>query len=336
MSATNLELSIVTSFETSIESEGSITVPAKAILNFLQYNHDPEVLLEAVEGTQIQLHSRRAKASISGEASANFPSIPTIESHESIDLPAQQFLQALQLVTFACAKTTSRPVLAGVSFERSAEGVVTLVGTDSYRLSEYVIQGSTPSTPLSCIIPSRFLEELKAILSFERDSGDGSTKAPSTIRMLLTPQQIEVTLDHTRLISRLIEGKFPDYRQILPKESTCTITASARELLDAIKRMHYFAKEQSNNILFRFADGSIHLSTRQTQIGRDESVIPAAMEGSGAKIALSSAYIIDFLSRTPEDIVVLKIQDHLHPILFHIPGSAHFLHLVMPLRMIEE
>lgn len=335
MSATNLELSIVTHFPVSIESEGSITVPAKALLNFVQYNQDPEVIMEVKEGTRLHLHSKRARSSIAGELSSNFPAIPNIEKITHVELPTSQLLDALNLVTFSCAKTTSRPVIAGVSF-RMEPGVVTLAGTDSYRLSEYVMKVPNVTASHACIIPARFLDELKAVLAATRENEKKKDESTSTITAYFTAQQIEVTAGNTRIVSRLIEGKFPDYRQVLPKECACTVTTSVRELLAAVKRMHYFAKEQSNNITFHCSGGTIHLSTRQTQIGKDESTIPAAMEGNDAKIAISSLYLIDFLSRIHGDVIVLKLLDHLHPVVLHIPGTEQYLHLIMPLRMVEE
>jgi DNA polymerase-3 subunit beta len=130
LSATNLEISIITSFEVSIENEGSITIPAKAILNFMQYNQDDEVVLETSEGTQLKLHSKRAKAVVAGEAASGFPTITSIQKETSLSLPVSPLLKALSLVTFACAKTSSRPVISGV-FVRTEKNMMILVGTDS-------------------------------------------------------------------------------------------------------------------------------------------------------------------------------------------------------------
>lgn len=332
LSATNLELSIVTSITVSIESEGILTIPAKALLNFLQYCQDADVVLESTEGTLVKVHSRRARASIAGEEAANFPTIATIEHQTHIDLPVAPLMEALSLVPFACAKTSSRPVIAGVCLQQ-VEGGFVLVSTDSYRLSEYRIDTPGISGNISIIIPARFLEELRNVISVARST---SQNAATTVTMYLTQQQIEVTVDTTRLISRLIEGKFPDYKQVILQKIGCTVSTSAQDILSAVKRMHYFAKEQSNTITFAFRDSAVHLTTRQTQLGRDESVIPAAIEGSEAKIAISSTYLIDILGRIAGDTIIFKLLDHVHPVILQIPGNTRFLHLIMPLRMTEE
>lgn len=336
LSATNLELSIVTSFEVTIENEGSITVPAKAILNFIQYNQDDSVVLETSEGTQLKLHSKRAKAVISGEPTNGFPSITSIQKETTLSIPAAPLLKALHLVTFACAKTTSRPVISGV-FVRMEEERLIFVGTDSYRLSEYSIPIEGVKSDISCIIPARFLEELKGVIALHQGKDESSDKKKEEkVDIHLSSQQVEVHLGSTRLVSRLIDGKFPDYEQVLPKEKHTTSTVSVKDLLSAVKRMHYFAKEQSNNITFECTKTDIHLTTKQTQLGKDESSISAELDGKENKIAISSTYIIDFLSRIDGEKVQIELSDKMHPAVFRVPNNPSFLHLIMPLRMNEE
>ncbi len=348
LSATNLEISIVTSFEVSIENEGSITIPAKAILNFMQYNQDEEVVLETSEGTQLKLQSKRAKAIISGEAASGFPTITSIQKETTLSLPVGPLLHALSLVTFSCAKTTSRPVISGV-YVRLEKGALVLVGTDSYRLSEYRIKVEGLMGEIACIIPARFLEELKSVIALQRghddatDGGDekktkagAEKKETEKVDIHLGAQQIEVHVGTTRLTSRLIDGKFPDYVQVLPKECHTTATVHVKDLLGAVKRMHYFAKELNNNITFSFTKSGVHLQTKQTQLGSDESTIPVELDGKENKIAISSTYLIDFLSRLGNEKVMIELSDKMHPAVFRLSGGEPFLHLIMPLRMTEE
>ena len=346
LSATNLEVSIVTSFEVSIENEGSITIPAKAILNFMQYNQDEEVVVETSEGTQLKLHSKRARAVISGEAASGFPTITSIQKETTFSLQTTPLLHALNLVTFACAKTSSRPVISGV-FVRLEKGKLILVGTDSYRLSEYRIDGGGGSGEVSCIIPARFLEELKSVILLQKspkEDGQSTDEKPKKkqgsgedqVEISLSSQQIEVHLGPTRLMSRLIDGKFPDYVQVLPKEKHTTATIGVKELLSAVKRMHYFAKELNNNITFEVTKAGLRLQTKQTQLGRDESLIPIDVVGIENKITISSTYLIDFLSRLSSEKVSIELSDKMHPAVFRLDGQENFLHLIMPLRMSEE
>lgn len=344
VSATDLELSIITSFPATIETEGSITIPAKAILNFAQYNSDPEVTLETKEGTQIRCTSAHSKTMLSGEAASEYPSIVPVEQKTAFSLDAATLLEALHLVTFASARSSLRPVLSGVYLRTEGESII-LVATDSYRLSEYTIKAN-PSEQLSCIIPVKVLDELKSILTAKKpakrsatedDAKEGERSEAMPVHITLSQQQIEMRVDDTRLLSRLIEGKFPDYHQIIPKDHVMKALLSNKELTTAVKRMHYFAKEVNNNLTFSFANAQVHIATPQTQLGKDETTIPVDLDGKDAKIALSSSYLLDFLGHIDSDAVDMRVTDSMHPAVFHLPGNKErFLHLIMPLRMQES
>jgi len=347
ISATDLELSIVTSFEANIENEGAITVPAKAILNFAQYNSDAEVLLETSGGNQLKCTSTHAKTLIAGESATEYPTITPIENEETFTIGAEPLLDALHMVTFASAKSTLRPVLSGV-YLRAEKGNLIFVSTDSYRLSEYRVPLSTGKADLSCIIPAKVLEELKAVLGSKKGEESKKEKeekkekkgkdhqATATIEIALSNQQIELRAGRTRLLSRLIDGKFPDYQQIIPKEATTKVTVPVRELLTVIRRMHYFAKEINNNITFRFLGGKMQMTTPQTQMGKDEATLEVSQSGKENKIALSSSYLLDFLNHMENEEVEVQITDSMHPAVFRLPGKEFLLHLIMPLRLQEE
>lgn len=351
VSATDLELSIVTSFEASIENEGSITIPAKAILNFAQYNSDQEVLLETSEGTQLKCTSKHAKTLIAGEAASEYPTITPIEKQITFSLDAAPLLDALHHVTFASTRTSLRPVLSGV-YLHAEKGHLTFVATDSYRLSEYRIPTKASTIDISCIVPTKVLEELKSILGSRKPEKQESSKEKEgekdkkkekqepvlmPVEVALSSQQIELHIGATRLLSRLIDGRFPDYKQIIPKEQKTTVHLSVRELLPIVKRMHYFAKEINNNLTFDFSKETMYVKTPQTQAGRDEASFPIKIKGEPNKIALSSSYLLDFLGHADgEGEVELTLTDSMHPAVFRFPSNPLFLHLIMPLRLQEE
>lgn len=345
VSATDLELSMVTTFAATVDEKGSITIPSKAILNFAQYNSDPEVTLETKEGTQIKCTSSHTKTLLSGESASDYPTITPVEKKMAFTLDVATLLEALHLVTFASARNSLRPVLSGV-YLRSEGGKITLVATDSYRLSEFVINASS-SEDVSCIIPVKVLDELKVILASkkpakrsptEEEVKEGTRAEAMPVTITLSQQQIEIQIGDTILLSRLIEGKFPDYHQIIPKEHAIKAIVSSRELTTAVKRMHYFAKEVNNNLTFSFtsAPANVAITTPQTPFGKDEASIPTETEGGEGKIALSSSYLLDFLSHIDSENVRINVTDSMHPAVFHIPGNEKFLHLIMPLRMQES
>lgn len=343
MSATDLELSIITHIEASIENEGSITVPAKALLNFAQYNTDPSILLETSEGTRLKCTSKQSKAVIAGEVATEYPTITPVERTVAFTIEGDALLKALHLVTFACARTTLRPVLSGV-YVRTEKGELVFVATDSYRLSEYRLPMNDAVPGVSCIIPVKVLDELRSVLGARKQGRKAAEEEKEkeveggipAVQVILSAQQVEFHVGGTRLISRLIDGKFPDYKQIIPQQLATSASMPSRDFTTTVKRMHYFAKEVNNSLLFHVSPGSVRLVTPATQLGRDEATLPADVTGDGGKISLSSSYLLDFLGHCDDDAVSLHISDAMHPALFRFPSHPHFLHLIMPLRMQEE
>jgi DNA polymerase-3 subunit beta len=322
VSATDLELSMITSFPASIESEGAITIPSKAILNFAQYNTDPEIVLETVEGTHLKVTSKHSKTSLSGEAATSYPSIPAVEKKTSFKLDAAPLLEALNLVTFASARTSLRPVLSGV-YLRTEGGKLILVATDSYRLSECSIPTEV-AEDVGCIIPVKVLEELKGMLSSKKPPKATPTEEGEKQGERKEAIPVEITLSAQQI------------RQIIPKEHTTKALINTRELTAAVKRMHYFAKEVNNNLTFTLSGEEAHIHTPQTQLGKDETTISAEITGTEGKIAVSSSYLLDFLGHIDTEVLELRITDSMHPAVFYIPANDKFLHLIMPLRMQES
>lgn len=340
LSATDLELSIVTQFPAVIENEGSITIPAKALLHFAQYTTDSELILETVEGTQLKCTSKHSKTTIAGEAATEFPAIAPVEKKNSFSLDGSLLLTALHAVTFACARSTLRPVLSGV-YVRSEQGKLIFAATDSYRLSEYTAQADSIGADIACIIPVKVLEELRAAVGAQKggkkeQEEKEEKEQPPPIEIILNPQQVEFRIGQTRLISRLIEGKFPDYRQIIPQQFSVTATLPVHEFSTVVKRMHYFAKEMNNSLSLHVQKKGVRIATPQTQLGKDEAELSAeAMSGEG-KIALSSSYLLDFLNHIDANRVSMRMTDSMHPAVFSAHDDQRFIHLIMPLRMQEE
>ena len=269
---------------------------------------------------------------IMGESASDYPSIVPIEKHASFSINAVALLCGLHLTTFAVAKSSLRPVLSGV-YCRIEKDAVILVATDSYRLSECHIPISKCIDGVSCIVPVKVLEELRGVLGGKKNREDDPSP---DVFVRLGTQQIEFHIGHTHLFSRLIEGRFPNYEQIIPHEHTTSICFPVRELSVTVKRMHYFAKEMNNNLTLHTSEHGVRITSPQTQVGREESIISTEAEGKENKIALSSSYLLDFLNHIDGDKVDMTLVDSVHPAVFRIPKQPGFLHLIMPLRMSEE
>lgn len=332
LSATNLEFSIITSVEVEVENEGEITIPTKALSNLCQHTTDESLLLESIEGVQLRCTSIHGKTLIVGEPASEYPTISPIRKDSTFTITEENLLYALSYVTFSSAKVTTRPVLSGVSLQcLNSEAI--FAATDSYRLSEYRAKVDGVEGKVECIIPAHFLEEVRGSLGGKQKKG--GEKQPIT-SFILSSQQVEVQVGNTKFLSRLIEGKFPDYKQILPTKYEACATLPTEELASTVRRMHYFAREVNNNITFTLSPPeTLHLTTQATQAGKDEATLTTPVEGHKHRIALKSNYLLDFLSHSTTPTVRMEVVDHMHPAVFRLPNLPHVLHLIMPLRLVE-
>ena len=344
LSATNLEFSIISSLDAEVENEGAITIPTKAIQNFAQYSTDDEVVFESSEDAQLKCRSKKSKTVIAGEPATEYPTISPIQKEVTLTVSDTELYDAIHHVSFASAKTTTRPVLSGVYFKITKKELI-LVATDSYRLSEYKIPVLETQGEVECIVPSKVLVEIMSILGGAKkgrgeEDGDKKKKTKAKkgepVSITLSSQQIEVVVGQTTVLSRLIDGSFPNYQQILPASSSTTAVLPLQELLTSVKRMHYFAKESNNNLALSVSSKELLIQTQLTQIGRDESRIAVDVKGEKNKIALSSSYLLDFLSHVTGEEVHMELTDKVHPAVFRTPDLPNYLHLIMPLRMSEE
>ena len=352
LSATNLEFSIISFLDAEVENEGAITVPAKAIQNFAQYSTDEEVVFESSEDSQLKCFSKKSKTIIAGEPATEYPTIAPIQKETQFTISTEELLSAVHHTAFSSARTTTRPVLSGV-YLKAEKGELVLAATDSYRLSEYKVHVEAQGE-IECIVPTKVLVEMMAVLgggkkgkedepssasaTEGREGGKKkkSEKKEESVTITLSSQQIEVEIGKTRILSRLIDGKFPNYQQIIPDKHSTKVSLPLQELLTTAKRMHYFAKESNNNLTVSVSGNEVNIRTQLTQSGRDEADIAADVQGEKNKIALSSSYLLDFLSHVSGEEVQMELTDKMHPAVFRVPNLPNFLHLIMPLRMTEE
>ena len=183
----------------------------------------------------------------------------------------------------------------------------------------------------------KILDELRLALAAAKEEGKGEKSDVSRIAVTMSKQQIEFKVGDTRLLSRLIDGKFPNYEQIVPKEHGTRIRFPVGDLLPAVKRMHYFAKEVNNTLTFHVEpSGQVRIATPQTPVGKDEASLTGEVDGNGSKIALSSSYLLDFLNHVDSTDIEMRMTDAQKPAVFAVPGDVQYMHLIMPLRMTEE
>ncbi len=322
--ATNLEISISTSSEAVVKNEGAITVPAKILTSYVSLlKKGEEVELSVSAGTALEVKSQSSKTKIKGITADEFPSIARVEGGTKIDLDTKTFRESVHQVAFAAQEYSSRPILSGVFFATN-KSELRMAATDSYRLSEKVLKLKADVAETSCVIPVRAV--------FEADRLAGSEES---IEMRISENQVMFSVGGTELTSRLIEGQFPDYQQIIPKKNSTVAEIDRSEFELAVRRVSIFAKENNQHMKLEFLnDGTLTISTDATEIGEEKTTIPVKLEGGTSLIALNADYVLDILGAlSGEDKVRMELEGKMSPAVIGAVKNKDFLHLIMPLKM---
>ncbi|MCK5461130.1 DNA polymerase III subunit beta [Candidatus Gracilibacteria bacterium] len=322
--ATNLEISISTSIEAEVKNEGAITVPAKILTSYASlFGKGEEVELKASDGTTLEINSKESKTKIKGISAEEFPQISRVESGVKLEIPSGDFRKAVQQVAFSAQENSSRPILSGVFFKTKGKKLL-IVATDSYRLSEKVLELKQEVTEIQSVIPVR------AVLEADRLS-----MGIDNIAITISDNQVMFSAGGTELVSRLIDGQFPDYKQILPTSHKSVAKILREDFELAVRRVSIFAKENNQHMKLEFLnDGTLTVSTDSTQIGEERTTIPIKLEGATNIIALNTDYVLDLLSSLPgEENIIIELEGKLNPAVFKKEKDEDFIHLIMPLKM---
>lgn len=324
--ATNLEIAIRYFLQTDVSNEGSITIPAKLFQSYISLLNDDEIQIHVAEGNTIHVVSKDSKTQIKGLSSRDFPQIPTVERKYEITLPTKKLSEAISEVVFAAATSSARPILSGVYMYGSGN-ILKLVATDSYRLAEKTIQLEKEiSGEIRSIIPARTMLELGRLLG---------EAALESVTVIISDNQILFKFGNIELTSRLIDGQFPNYAQVIPQGAKSQVMLEKLALAQTIKRISLFAKENNNNIKLHIdpAAQKLRITTDVTQIGTEEVELDAKVEGEENRIALNSEYVLDLLNALPGGEVKIGMDNKLSPALVRHEKVEDYLHIVMPLKL---
>lgn len=332
LSATNLETGINLWLGAKIERQGAISVPAKILTEYVSSLPAEKIDLEAKENS-LYLSCGNYQASFIGLPAGEFPTVPSLEGKPEISLSTKDLSLAISQVAFAAAQDEGRPVLTGVLIQ-AKQGNLILVATDGYRLSLKKLDGlegiqKVVEFQKGLLIPARTLIEVGKIISV-----GGEEKI---LGLTITPQanQVIFTTPDCEIVSRLIEGKFPDFEKILPEKGTTRVTVDNKNLTMAVRVAAIFARESANIVRIEVKEGKLKISANAAQVGDNISEIEAKTEGESSKIAFNSRYLLDFLNSIDSELINFQMTTHLNPGVFAPAGDKSYLHIIMPVRVQE-
>jgi len=333
LSATDLEVGINCWIGAKVQEEGATTVPARTFIDLVNALPPGKVDLELVVRTQtLNLRAARSEANIKGIDAQEFP-IVTVPDDDAQGIPIEPDVlrEAVEQVAFAAATDESRPILTGVlaQFENQK---LTLAAADGFRLSVRTVDlPDAVSDPFSIIIPAQALTELRRV--------SGNQDEPIAIHVTAERNQVIFQLTDIVLVSQLIDGNFPDYRQIIPHDRNTHTVIDVAPFLKACKMAQIFARDAANISKIQVEPGSdlepgrVRVSATSAETGEDVSELDATIDGESIEIAFNVKYLIDVLSVTSTPQISLDTTSSSSPGVIRPVGGEEFTHVIMPMHL---
>jgi DNA polymerase-3 subunit beta len=318
LSATNLDIAISHYIGAKVSEEGSITVPARLMQDFVSSLPSGVITLELTD-TKLHVTTDQYNSVVNGIVADDFPVMPAITNGKSFQVPGATLKKALQQVVFAASSDETRPVLTGV-FVQAQDGVLKMAATDSYRLAERKL--AKHSEDFQLLIPASAMQDVLRVL------GDGDETVTVT-----HDQQVLFQVNDVEIVSRLLEGKYPNYATLIPNKFSTEAILKRADLVNVTKVSSLFARESAGSVTVEVSEERQQLSIRSvaSQLGENTATATAKVTGSGS-ITVNSRYMLDALGVMNGDQVSFGFNGKLEASLLREVGKDEYAHIVMPLK----
>jgi DNA polymerase III subunit beta len=319
IAATNLEVAMTETIGAKITEEGSITVPARLLQDLVSAIPDGVVTLELSEN-KLLVTTNGYESVINGTSAEEFPVMPALKDGSKLVINAGVFKKCLQQTIGAASSDDTRPVLTAI-YMHSFEGQLYLVATDSYRLAEKKVMACKEDVTL--LIPASALSDVLRIL--QDDASD--------VEITYDELQVRFVNGDVELITRLIDGKYPDYRKLIPATFKTTAVVKKSDFITITKVSSLFAREVAGSVTLKVDSDSKELSIRSvaSQLGENTARAAAAATGGG-DVTLNSRYLLDALGALGGDSVTFMCNGKLDPVVLKDQAAADYTHVVMPVK----
>ncbi len=333
VSCTNLEMFVTCTIRGKIEKEGEYSVPAKLLTSFISLLPSGKVdLVLTDEGLEVR--SGEQETVIKGMPSSEFPLLPKLTKGDGYTIKAQDLRRALGQVAFAVSPSQSRPELGGIyCFFGNSEhaGLAGFVATDSYRLAErFVLYGGSKEA-VQAIVPVKAMNEVARILGAYKDE----LGTPEEAKLSFTDNQFVLSYGNVELISRLLEGKFPDYQAFIPQNFKTESVLERVELKKAVSAASLFSRQGIHDIHFGFdpVSGACTIRSADQGTGKTKTVLKGKISGEENVVTLNYQYLNQGLDQMSSEEVRIKQIDAMNPLLILPEGSDEkYRYIIMPIR----
>ncbi len=322
ISATDLEIGLNVWISAKVETAGKVTVPVSILSNFISSLPQDKVYIETNKN-DLLIKCGSFNATIKGLHTDDFPIIPELNDQPFLTLKAKDIHKAISQVHIAASFSDTRPEIAGVFFRFNPNGSLKLAATDSFRLAEKTLKNVIQITQeSSLIIPLKTIIELARILS-EKDVD---------VKLIIKENQILFDLGDIHVVSRLIEGHFPDYERIIPQEFKSEVVIEKNKLIEAIRIASFFVAK-ANDVSFNFsAKNGLEIESASQELGSHHSTIKAEVKGDDVRLVFNYKYIIDGLNSIDKTKVIFQLNGKEKPLLIKGVGDASYIYIAMPVR----
>ena len=287
ITATDLDLSLRTSCPAKVKKEGSCTVPARKLYDYVKLLGDGDISIKLLENHWVQIRSGRSYTKMVGMARANFPALPQFPSESALPLPAQVLRNLIAKTIFAISNEESRYTLNGALMVLKPESII-MVATDGHRLAhvEHTNSKLPVSGELKVLVPRKAMAELSTLLN----SSDAQV-----VEFARDESTLFFRIGGRLLTSRQLTGQFPNYEAVLPRDNNKAVAVHCEDLSSAIQRVAQFADERSSAIRMRLEKNELKISSSNTETGESEDSLETAYSGDPMVIGFNSHYLLDFL-----------------------------------------
>ena len=322
LSSTNLEIGVNTWVGAKIEEEGALTVPAKLINEYINNLPTEKVTLETRDNVTLNLESENYHTNIKGLSHEDFPLIPQVSDEAFARIDATELRNAFAETIWASAANETQPEISGI-FMGFEQDQVRIAATDRYRLAERTAKLLEPARGVKeVIIPARTVSEVYKILSISRGE----------VEIYFSDSQVLFKFDETELISRLIDGNYPDYRQIIPKGFKTEVVVKRDDFIHAIKAAALFAPD-SNNVTIEVKAKEITLTASSMNAGENTTQVEAKVKGDENTAVFNYRYLLDCLNNLTEAEVNFKMINDASPAGIVPVGRDNYTYIVMPIKL---
>jgi DNA polymerase III subunit beta len=327
--ATDLDMGIRCSVPAEVVDKGSITINAKKLSDIVRELPEASVDLEIDDNHKMILVCQKSSFKVHGLPKDDFPILPEVKKDKVFKVKGSLLQEMIHKSIFAVSTDETRYVLNGVFFQAEG-GKLRMVATDGHRLAfiQKKLEGKADEK-CSVIIPTKTLNELSKVIS---DVGKGK-EDEVIVEITATDNQIKFVAGGVEIVSRLIEGQFPNYEQVIPKESDKKLEASTADLAAATRRVAILTSEKSNSIRYQVKGNKLTISSKTPDMGEAKEEMDVAYKGDEISIAYNAKYVLDVLKNVGTDAVLIELTQPLSPGILRPKGDSDYLCVIMPMRV---